>query len=154
MLDVCIQDHSREIAFLNGYADEKVEVVFDKCGVIRYQDVDWEAFRLELCARADELARVFELGRIGVRKGLGRGDYLEALSYYQDGMLKPLVEILRMRHQPTKHDFGLKHIRRDLPVEVVARLEHLFAVSSLADIEAKYPQVDEVFKETLSGGPW
>lgn len=149
ILDICIQDHSRESAFLAGFADHKVKVVFDKCGVISYRDVDCAAFRQELSHRIEELSKTFPLARTGVSKEIKRGNYLEALDCYH-GMLGYLVELLRIEHQPTKRDYCLKHIRRDLPAEIVAKLEHLFAVSSLEDIEAKCKEADEMFRKVAS----
>lgn len=145
IVDLCIQDHSRESAFIAGFADQKVRVLFDKTGVISYRAIDWEAFHQGLARRRDEITRALPLARIRVKKEARRGNFLEALNYYHEEILKPLVDLIRMRHEPTKHDFGLKHIHRDLPEEVIARLEPLYAVSSLADIEAKCEDAAEWF---------
>jgi predicted nucleotidyltransferase len=149
VVDVCIQDHSRPSAFRKDFADHQVKVVFDKCGVIAFEEVDRADFERQLSRRVEELEKSFPLSRVGVRKGIMRGDYLEALDYYQGQMLKSLVEILRIKHQPRKHEYDLKHIRRDLPKQIVASLEDLFVVSSVADIESKSSQAEELFHETL-----
>lgn len=148
ILDICVQSHSRQIAFTRGFADERVRVIFDKCGVIRYADADWSALREAQKRRAEELAAALPRARTLLRKELRRGNYLEALHYYHESILKPLVELLRIRHQPTKQGFYLKHAARDLPKDVVARLERLFSVSSLADIEGKSDEAYEMLWET------
>ncbi len=65
-------------------------------------------------------------------------------------MLDRLVELLRIRYQPTKHDFGLKHVSRDLPAEVVAKLEHLFTVASVGDIGERLGEAEAYFAQLTS----
>lgn len=151
ILDICVQSHSRQIAFTKGFADEKVKVLFDKCGVIRYADADWPALREARKRRAEELARALPRARTLLRKELRRGSFLQALHCYHEGLLKPLVELLRIRHQPTKQGFYLKHIDRDLPNDIVALLEDLYVISSLEDICTKSQKADTILKELTEG---
>jgi hypothetical protein len=143
-LDVCLQDHSRPPSFLEGTADEEVLVFFDRTGVTTPQPVASEAFHRELAEREADLRARFPLLCTRTRRPMVRGDYLEAFGYYGQ-VLSALVELLRIRHQPTKHDFGLKHVSHDLPREVVAELERLYAVGSVAEIAARLPEAEAVF---------
>lgn len=151
ILDICIQSHSRQVALTRGFADEKITVLFDKSGVIRYADADWPALQEAQKRRAAELASALPRARTLLRKELCRGNFLEALHYYHEGLLRPLVELLRIRHQPTKQGFYLKHISRDLPGDVVALLEDLHAVSSLEEISMKSERASSILRE-LTGG--
>jgi hypothetical protein len=55
------------------------------------------------------------------------------------------VELLRIKYQPTKYDFGLKHVKHDLPVDVTRTLEKLYQVTSCADIMKKLKAANTLF---------
>lgn len=148
-LDICIQSHSRDICFAEGFVDQKIKVLFDKCGIIRYSATDWQALKNEQFARAKELMSSYTIAQSNLRKELARRNFLEALNYYHNDILKPLIEVLRIRHQPTKQEFHLKHIYRDLPEDIISIMEDLYAVKCLEDIEAKWRFGDCLFKETV-----
>lgn len=149
-LDICIQSHSRNISFLNGFVDQKIRVLFDKCNVIKHIEPDWQAFRDEQVKRIEAIRSAYPVLQTNISKEIARGNFLEALNYYHEA-LKLLVEILRMKHQPTKRDFHLKHISRDLPEDVVSRLTNLYAVTSTGDINEKRETVNDMFRETING---
>jgi len=81
---------------------------------------------------------------------LNRGRLLEALAYYHQEVLEPLTRLLRLRFSPSKHDYGLKHVRADLPGKVTVELEALYAVVTLADLPAALERADTCFKDTLA----
>lgn len=137
IIDMCIQSHSREIEFIRQNKDEVVKIIFDKSGVIRFTDIDIDEYLASLEKRKKEIKATFEFFSVWVEKGIVRGNFLEALSYYHEYILSPLVEYLRIIHEPTKKSYRLKHIRRDLPCDVVEKLEYLYKVSSLDDIWTK-----------------
>ncbi|MCK5129384.1 MAG: hypothetical protein KAQ68_06015 [Clostridiales bacterium] len=137
ILDICVQSHSREIEFIKENTDEKVKVLFDKAGVIKYTNLDIDKFDKNIKMRKNEIIKTFKFFSIWVHKEIKRDNFLEALDYYHQYILTPLVEYLRMIHEPTKKDFGLKHIKRDLPTEIVDRLEYFHKISSLEDIKKK-----------------
>jgi hypothetical protein len=150
-LDICLQDHSRPPSFQKGTDAEKVLVFFDRTGVTVPQEIDWTAFQEELSQRTEELRAIFPLLCTRTRRPIARGDYLEAYGYYGQ-VLNALVELMRIRYQPTKHDFGLKHTAHDLPPEVVAELACLYSVGSVDDIAARLRRAEVVFQEVSAEG--
>ena len=145
-LDVCLQDHSRPPCLREGFVDDKVRVLFDKCGATVYVKVDWPGFQRELAARAwPNCGPCSRCSAPALGGTFSRGNYLEARGYYER-VLDTLVELLRIRYQPTKHDFRLKHIGRDLPQEALARLESVFTVSSLEEMEVKLKEAEVMFE--------
>ena len=147
VIDLCIQSHSRQIAFTRQHVDEVVQVIFDKSDVIRWRDVDEKLYQSDLRARVRDLLVTFPFFLIWVTKGIRRDNYLEALSYYQNLVLKPLVELCRICYCPTKKDFYLKHIQRDLPNDLVRTLTDLHRVTTLADIQDKTVIAEKLFWE-------
>jgi hypothetical protein len=83
-----------------------------------------------------------------VLKHVRRGEFLEAFGYYQRWVLEPLIEAQRMLHTPLHPDYYIVHISRHLPAPVVERLERLFQVASLEELEGKVADAVVWFTET------
>jgi hypothetical protein len=64
--------------------------------------------------------------------------------------LEPLIKLLRLRFCPLKHLYGFKHSYADLPEEVTAELEALYAVVTLAGLPAAVGRADIRFRNTLT----
>lgn len=142
-VDVCLQQHGRETVFP---PHDPFRVLFDRSGVIQTTAVTDEVF-------VAEAVRALESSwwrRVLVLKEVHRGRLLEALRYYHHEVLEPLTQLLRLRYCPAKYDYGLKHLYADLPREVTAALENLYAVVTLADLPAALERADTLFNETLA----
>lgn len=147
LLDLNLQANSRDLAFTRG--QDAAQVLFDKAGVVRWQEAPDQARRLE--QRKQFLSAEFEVSQCWVDKALARGAFLEALAAYHSYTLRPLVELLRAEYTPYKYDYHLKHVYQDLPAEVVGRLEHLYAVDSLITLESRYQEA-KAWLEQLTNG--
>lgn len=150
LIDVCIQMHSRKFWYTKGFKDEQVKIIFDKSGVIQYRDLNKEEFGNELKKRVKELktALPFDLAR--VRKEVNRKHFLDALVYYHKYVMEPLVELLRIKYEPTKRDFHLKHISKDLPQHILQKLEGLYKINSLEDFKPKIKEAVQLFNQTIN----
>jgi len=149
IIDVCVQSHSRKFFYTKGNVDEKVKIIFEKGRVIKFRKLNKLKLKAQTRKREAELEKTFLFFQAWVGKGIKRGDFLEALKYYHSFVLDPLVELLRIRHEPTKRDFGLKHIKRDLPKRLVERVEDLYKIGSAKDILLKTAKANRLFDETL-----
>lgn len=149
IIDLCVQSHSRKIEFIIENKDEEPKVIFDKRNVINYRNLDMAEFEHDLKERIEELNKTFLFFSIWVTKEINRNNYLEALNYYHQYILKPLVELCRIRYEPTKKDFYLKHIKHDLPERLVLLLEDLYNVNSIDKIKQKMVKAKELFHEMI-----
>jgi len=149
IIDVCIQSHSREFWFTKGSKDEEAKIIFDKKGVVAFRDLDETKFRDGQKNRVEELKKTFPFFSAWVKKEVKRNNFLEAVSYYRPLVLDPLVELLRIRYEPTKREFGLKHIKRDLPHDVFLQLEDLYKVNSVSEINMNLDKANTLFFEVL-----
>jgi predicted nucleotidyltransferase len=149
IIDTCIQSHSREFWYTKEHADEKVKILFDKSNVISFRDLDKIEFQNSQKTSIAELKKTFLFFQAWVMKGVNRDNFLEALSYYHSFILEPLVELLRIRYQPTKQKFGLKHIERDIPNDVLKILENLYKVNSTEEINTMAQKANKLFFEVL-----
>jgi hypothetical protein len=142
--------------FIAGDEIEKPLVLFERGSVIRYHDPDLSLRSQERNQRLQELQNtVVQAARI--EKYVQRGDFLEAYGYYQKWLLTPLIELLRMKYTPLHPDYYIVHISRHLPVDVRIRLEELFKVNSVAEIEVKSQEALVFFEEVVtqvSGSPF
>ncbi len=135
--------------FTAGDTVEKPLILFDRGKVIRFARPDEQTARLNQAERLQTLVNLTaQVSRI--EKYIRRGEFLEAFGYYHKWLLTPLIEVLRMRYTPLHPDYTIVHISRHFPTEVRIRLENLFKISSLADLETKTREARSFFKETAA----
>jgi predicted nucleotidyltransferase len=145
ILEVNIQYHSRDFKFVDGV--NIIKVLFDKAQVTKKIPLDKTKFREELEDRKQFLLEKIKIGQPFLEKQILRNTFLEALLYYNFWFLEPVVELARIKYSPTKISFGLKHISRDLPQELVQRIEDVYKVQSLEEIKSKVENVKLLAKE-------
>jgi hypothetical protein len=68
-----------------------------------------------------------------VNRALARGDEVEAIAFHLGYAINPLVRLLRIKHCPARHDFGLRYLRTDLPPGYAERVAALMPGPDLAD---------------------
>jgi hypothetical protein len=90
-------------------------VLFDRGGFTADVMPDPDRWRARLRARLAWLT-----GRVGALSGLAiksvhRGELAEAVAFYHAFTLRPLVEVLRMRHDPWRFDYDVRYLRFDVP---------------------------------------
>jgi hypothetical protein len=115
----------REKRFVERRRHGAPRVIFDLDGFTDDVPADPAAHRARLRARLDELKLRFAMTQTHPRKAAFRGEAAEAVVFYQAFTLRPLVEVLRMKHDPWRHDFDVRYLRFDLPDDVRRRLEPL-----------------------------
>ncbi|MFN8487545.1 MAG: hypothetical protein U0350_08140 [Caldilineaceae bacterium] len=133
-------------------ADDIIErplVLFDKANVVRYVSQRERLTSLESHQRLQNLKdRVAQVSRLD--KYIKRGEFLEAFGYYQKWLIEPLIEGLRMQYTPLHPDYFIVHISRHFPSHVLRRLETLFQVNSVVEIESKQKEALKFFEETMA----
>ncbi len=140
---------NRGSTFNRDDAIEKPLVLFDKKGVVRFVEPDWQAIKAEQIERLTILeGMVDQYPRL--QKYLLRGQYLEAFGYYHKYLLEPLVEVLRMRYTPLHPDYYIVHISRHLPADVLHRVEYFFQPGSLAELGIRSREARQLFQETTA----
>ena len=83
-----------------------------------------------------------------VERAIARGDLAEATTLHLRLAVDPLVRLLRVRHCPARHDFGLRYLRTDLPAGMAERVEALLPGPDLVvRTRAAFAWQDEVLRE-------
>ena len=126
---------------------EKPAVLFDRRKVITYMGQDEALAKSQSSKRLEHLVDVVSQSS-RIEKCTKRNNFLEAIGYYHRWLLTPLVEVLRMCHSPLHPDYHIVHISRHLPESVLSRLENLYKVDSVKEIEEKIRDAKSWFHET------
>ncbi len=103
------------LRFLEPERHGKAIVLFDRDGHLKAPGLDWDAHLEKLRTRLATLRTNFELFQPLVSRAVCRGHAAEAAATYAAMTLRPLIELLRMRHCPERYDYGPRYLDRDLP---------------------------------------
>ena len=137
----------------HGHAD----VIFDKGDHTQTAPPDPVAFTQHLASRVRYLRDRVALLRDLPLKAARRGEAAEALLFYQAFCLRPLTELLRIQHDPWRHDFDVRYLRYDLPAPVRERLWRLYFVSDLNALVAHHAEaqarLQDLFAELDAAPP-
>ena len=149
LVDLAVLTVSAPDKFLVREIHGDAVVFFDKDGTVRPPPLDAEAFARGLLERRGRLRERMELFGPFVQKEIYRGNWLEALEFYRGLVLQSLVEALRMRYGPRHYDFRMRYVYRELPQDVVRRLERLAFVKDPDDLAKKYTEAVAWFHEAI-----
>jgi hypothetical protein len=150
LLDLCIIKLSNPNKFLEREIHGDAQVYFDKCNAAVPPLLDRAALQKTLRERVEFNRVIFELFSPFTQKELKRGNTIEAFVYFQGYVVGPLVELLRIRHDPAHYNFRTRHIHYDLPREVVLRLEPFYYIKDGADLMQKWAEAAAWVRQLLN----
>ncbi len=150
MVDLVVMQGEPDARFLVRERHGEPAVAFDKDGVIVARPLDWAAHREIVSRRVEAMRTTFPLFQPLVEKELRRGRDMDALSFYHGLCLRPLVELLRVRYVPERHDYGLRYLDEDLPQGEAERVRRLAFVGDPDALAACHREAQEVFAATLA----
>lgn len=151
LVDLAIVRHGGKEKFLVPEIHGNVIFHFNKKGIIKVPHIDRAALDATLRERVAKLKARADMFWPFFDKWANRGDHIQALDFYNRVILGSLVEALRIKHMPARHDFGTYYIRYDLPPDVVKRLEKLYFVKDMDDMMKKRRLAGDWFRETMDG---
>jgi len=118
---------------------------FIKSDKIKPPPLDKDALVEKLQKRLERIRARFDMFNSFIQKEINRGNYLEAIDFYRILTLASLVEAVRIRYNPLHHDFKMRYIHYELPLEVIKKLKHLYFVKSEKDLQKKYHEATNWF---------
>jgi len=149
VLDLAVVTISSAEKFLDVEVHGEAVFLFKRSEETQATHLDRHSFSEKLRKRVERLRTRDEIFSIMVQKEINRGNLIEALDMYRVVVLESLVESLRMLHNPYHHDFRTRYIHYELPKEIVARLEDLYIVRDLRDLQDKYRRALRWYREIL-----
>jgi hypothetical protein len=132
-------------------------VLFDRAAIVTPAPFDRAAHAAKMARRLAELRQTFFLFQNLTTKAVRREDVPDAVQCFQAFTIRPLVELLRMRHCPDRYDFGLRYLDRDLPAELGAEIRLLVLPRTLTELEAFRERAETIFRSeilALDTGEW
>jgi hypothetical protein len=149
LLDIALRPANQPELFAEAERHGSPCVIFDKRGRIKAAPLDLAAQRTSITQRLAELRENLILFGNFAEKECRRGRAIDAVAVYHGMLPRPLVELLRIRHDPARHDFGLRYLDFDLPTEVHARLAALAYPAGLDELLSCQAEAREWMAELL-----
>jgi predicted nucleotidyltransferase len=150
LIDLAVLKPSASEKFLEPRIHGNVIFYFNKNDTVKAAPFDKEAFFKKVYGRLEMLQARFGMFNSLVQKEIYRGNYLEAMEWYKVFTLAALVEALRIKHDPMHHDFRMRYVYYELPHETAKRLENLYSIKDMKDLQQKYDEATKWYKETIS----
>ncbi len=113
-------------------------VRFDPDGLLVLRHDDEADLRRGMEATISQLRQRRLVGEWLVNRAIARDHLPEAVSLYLRFALTPVVQLLRARDCPERHDYGLRYLHTDLAPEDAARIDTLLpGVQRLRDLSTE-----------------
>jgi len=156
-LDLVIMKRSAPDRLLERERHGEPLVLFDREHLIAAVPLDRRAHRARMEKRLNEMRAQVPLLQPLVARAVHRGHRADAAYGYHAIVLRPLVELLRMRYCPDRFDFGPRYLDRDLPAAWREEIERLSFPASAEEILEFQAQAAAHFEELLAArdrGEW
>lgn len=150
IIDLFIVERSNPAKELDMRIHGDFLVHYDRYGYMKNQKFDEEDFQKKVNAFEEKAKSVFEFFYYQTEKEIIRGRYIDALAYYFDLMLKPLVRLLRIKYNPLHYNFELRYLSDEFPSDLVKELENLFSIKDITDLSEKYFKLIDLYKREIS----
>jgi predicted nucleotidyltransferase len=122
VIDLHVSDLSDEHRFVDVRRHGTPVVVHDPDGLLVLRHDDAASLEAAIAEAVDQARQRRATAEWLVNRAVARGQLPEATAMYQRFALEPLVRLLRVRHCPWRHDFGLRYLHTDLPADVADRV--------------------------------
>ncbi len=150
LVDLVVMKKSSTNRFSQPEIHGQPRISYDKIGFLKTDPLNKKELMEKLENRVRILATTFDLFQPFVLKELNRRNYAEAFAYYNSVTVRPLIELLRVKYCPARHDFYTRYLYYDLPRNVAERLESFYFVSGPEELGKKHGEAVEWFNRTFS----
>jgi len=150
VIDLAVLALSSPDKFLEPEIHGNAAFYFNKSDKVKAPPLDKKAMIGKLLKRLERLRARFDMFNIFIQKEINRGNYLEAMDFYRVLTLASLVEALRMKYSPLHHDFRIRYIHYEIPLEEIKKLKRLFFVKDEKDLQEKYHEGTKWFHKVVS----
>ncbi|MDP8209482.1 MAG: nucleotidyltransferase domain-containing protein [Candidatus Stygibacter australis] len=84
-----------------------------------------------------------------VQKQIYRNNKIDAFALYIS-LVSRIVSLMNIKYRPAKHDFGMRYLHRDFPIEKQQLIEKLLYVKTLEELQANLLQIIEIYAQLVS----
>jgi predicted nucleotidyltransferase len=148
IIDLHVSDLADEHRLIDERRHGVPHVVHDPDGVVELRHDDEVAMARARAEAVAQAAARRPTAQWLVNRALARGDLAEAQAFHFGYGVNPLVRLLRIKHCPARHDFGLRYLGTDLPEGYAERVAALFEGDELQSrADATFAWQDELLAE-------
>ncbi|OGC43813.1 hypothetical protein A2Y85_01190 [candidate division WOR-3 bacterium RBG_13_43_14] len=144
-IDAAVMKLSSKDKFLQYKIHGAPVIHFDKKGIVKDDPVNDQNLLIRIKKRLEVLKTTFPLFQVLINKELNRKRYVEAYAFYQGSVIRPLVEILRIKYSPFHFNFHVSYAFLELPEDVYKRLQDFIYIKDHEDLARKQLKADEWF---------
>jgi len=148
IIDLHVSDLADEHRLVDERRHGVPHVVHDPLGLVELRHDDEEPMERARRDAVEQAGARRQTAEWLVNRALARGDEVEAIAFHLGYAINPLVRLLRIKHCPARHDFGLRYLGTDLPPGYAERVAALLDGESLkARSDATFAWQDELLVE-------
>ena len=152
IIDLFIVDRSNPAKEIEKHLHGEFVVYYDRYGYMSDQKFDEDSFKRKLKAFEAKSKNIFEFFQYQTEKEIIRGRFTDAIAYYFDLTLKPLIRLLRIKYNPVHYNFELRYLNDELPGNIVKEIEDLFCIKDIKDIGTKQKKAIDIYKREIDPG--
>lgn len=148
IIDLHVSDLADEHRLVDERRHGTPYLVHDPDGLVELRHDDEEAMAAARREAVTQAAARRPTAEWLVNRALARDDLVEAHAFHVGYGVNPLVRLLRIKYCPARHDFGLRHLRTDLPEGYAERAAALLEGDPLQErSDATFAWQDELLTE-------
>lgn len=148
IVDLHVSDLGDEHRLVDERRHGRPHVVHDPEGLVELRDDDEESMERSRRQAVEQAAARRPTAQWLVNRAIARGDVVEATAFHFGYGVNPLVRLLRIKHCPARHDFGLRYLHTDLPPGYADRVAALLESGDLQSrSDATFAWQDELIAE-------
>lgn len=125
ILDIVVKDLDESTRRVDVVRHGSPLMLHDPEGVVELGPESADDQHRRMTETVSQIRQRREVGHWLVNRAVARGQLPEALSLYVRFALTPVVQLLRIRDCPRRHDYGLRYLHTDLDPADAARIDAL-----------------------------
>lgn len=149
IIDLFIIERSNPAKEMEKHIHGDLVIHYDKYDFMKDQTYDKESFQKKINEFEKKSKSVFEFFLYQTEKEILRGHYIDALAYYFDLTLKPLIRSLRVKYNPVHYNFELRYLYDEFPKNIVKEIELLLSITDIDDLKRKLKLAEEIYKREI-----
>lgn len=149
IIDLFIIERSNPAKEMEKHIHGNLVIHYDKYDFMKDQTYDKESFQKKINEFEKKSKSVFEFFLYQTEKEILRGHYIDALAYYFDLTLKPLIRSLRVKYNPVHYNFELRYLYDEFPKNIVKEIELLLSITDIDDLKRKLKLAEEIYKREI-----
>lgn len=150
IIDLLIMKESAVNRFLEEELHGKPIIYFDKKNIIKTSCMDENKINEDIAGRKIQIKLKTEIFHNFVDKEIARNHGIDAMEFYNAMIIRPLAELIRMKYDKFRYNFGPRYFKRDIPKEIAVRFENLIFIKNIEDLKLKKAQALYWINELLN----